>query len=329
MKVIISRKGSDSSSGRMPSPILPCGCLCSIPIPYRPGVLYSDIWFGNKTLHEICTPLQKSWKDQPAHLDPDLRYNSLSNRPPGWRPAFGQCGSPATHLNDNDVGEGDLFVFFGWFRRTEAGDDGVLRFCRSDRHGRHIIFGWLQVEKVIKVGTARFTGDVAFLNQHPHARLRKKRPNQIYLGSQVGLGTGLFGKEHKQLVLTRPNYNRSEWRLPPAFQSVYRQRDMTFHDRTASRWKLIGEEMCLTAVSRGQEFVIDGEKHGAVVDYFSSLIKSASKSSTPCPHHQTSPRRQLGSAKGEFTVPDDFDSADAEIEKLFYDGDPSFNDPLG
>lgn len=39
--------------------------------------------------------------------------------------------------------------------------------------------------------------------------------------------------------------------------------------------------------------------------------------------------RVFGSAKGEFTVPDDFNSPDAEIEKLFYEGDPSWKDPLG
>lgn len=31
--------------------------------------------------------------------------------------------------------------------------------------------------------------------------------------------------------------------------------------------------------------------------------------------------RVFGSARGEFTVPDDFDEADAEIEALFYEGE--------
>jgi hypothetical protein len=49
MKIILSRKGIDSGamSGKMASPILPCGCLCSIPIPYRCGISYSDVHFGN------------------------------------------------------------------------------------------------------------------------------------------------------------------------------------------------------------------------------------------------------------------------------------------
>jgi prevent-host-death family protein len=34
-----------------------------------------------------------------------------------------------------------------------------------------------------------------------------------------------------------------------------------------------------------------------------------------------SKKRVFGSARGEFTVPDDFNEADAEIEKLFHEGD--------
>ena len=38
------------------------------------------------------------------------------------------------------------------------------------------------------------------------------------------------------------------------------------------------------------------------------------------PVHQAK-SRILGSAKGEFTVPDDFNEPDPEIEKLFYESD--------
>ena len=54
MKIILSRKGFDSSNGGIPSPILPDGTLLSLPIPAKldtisfddlnyNGVLYSDI----------------------------------------------------------------------------------------------------------------------------------------------------------------------------------------------------------------------------------------------------------------------------------------------
>ncbi len=143
MKVIFSRKGSDSgkSSGRMASPILPCGCLCSIPIPYEEGVSYSQIRFGKRTLPEICGALKSDWNGF-AHLDPDLRSESMDKRPTGWRAAFGQSSAAAGHLGKQGVGEGDLFLFFGWFRRTKV-TDGKLKFCPKDLDGRHIVYAFV------------------------------------------------------------------------------------------------------------------------------------------------------------------------------------------
>jgi len=39
------------------------------------------------------------------------------------------------------------------------------------------------------------------------------------------------------------------------------------------------------------------------------------------PFDQEPKTRIFGSAEGEFTVPDDFDKPDPEIEAMFYDGD--------
>src|ERR1700687_5606824 len=104
MKIVISRKGRDSGkdSGRMASPILPCGCMCSIPIPYKGGIPYSDIRFGKRSLDKICGELNSAWKGGLAHLDPDLRCESINrgNFSKGWRPAFGQTGPSASHLNN-------------------------------------------------------------------------------------------------------------------------------------------------------------------------------------------------------------------------------------
>jgi prevent-host-death family protein len=44
------------------------------------------------------------------------------------------------------------------------------------------------------------------------------------------------------------------------------------------------------------------------------------------PLKKASERRIFGSAKGEFTVPDDFNDPDPEIEDLFYNG-PILNGP--
>ncbi len=79
---------------------------------------YADIWFGKHTLQQICNELSPRSSHEFAHLDPDLRPEALASRPKDWRPAFGQSSAAATLLINQGVGVGDLFIFFGWFRRT-------------------------------------------------------------------------------------------------------------------------------------------------------------------------------------------------------------------
>jgi hypothetical protein len=139
MKVILSRKGCDSGqkSGKMASPILPCGCLCSIPIPYSSGVPYATIRFGTRTLPDICDGIRPYWKGL-AHLDPDLCFQSLATRPAGWRAAFGQSSAAQGHLKNQEVGEGDLFLFFGWFKRTEGSGDKLKFVLGRSRKAHHL-----------------------------------------------------------------------------------------------------------------------------------------------------------------------------------------------
>src|SRR5437868_5042882 len=110
VKIVISRKGVDSESGGMASPILPCGCLCSIPIPSTLAeVRYADIKFGKHTLQQISNELNPSWSSHEfAHLDPDLRSKALEKRPENWRAAFGQSGSAAGLLINQSVGDGGV-----------------------------------------------------------------------------------------------------------------------------------------------------------------------------------------------------------------------------
>src|SRR5215469_13596047 len=117
MRTSLSRKGSDSgaTSGKMPSPILPCGCLCPIPIPYHQSrTTYSDIHFDGISVGRILRDLKSDSIEMTAHLDPDLRKDALLHRPKNWRPAFGQSGAAARHLLNQGFGVGDFFVFFGW-----------------------------------------------------------------------------------------------------------------------------------------------------------------------------------------------------------------------
>jgi hypothetical protein len=86
-------------------------------------------------------------KSTGCHLDPDIRIEAIA-RESCWKGIFGQIGAAQSHLKNQSVGVGDLFLYFGWFRRTIL-VDGKLRFDPKDRNGRHIIYGYLQVGEVI------------------------------------------------------------------------------------------------------------------------------------------------------------------------------------
>ena len=58
-----------------------------------------------------------------AHLDPIL--DTRVSRGTGWRPLFGQAGASESHLRKTGVSEGDIFLFFGWFRQVSKLRDGI------------------------------------------------------------------------------------------------------------------------------------------------------------------------------------------------------------
>src|SRR5437899_9510939 len=154
MKIILSRKGFDSSVGKVASPIFPSGELCSLPIPESMSngcsIRYAQIRVGERSLGAVVHDLTqgKIKGDVQTHLDPDLRSGSIPRRA-NWKPVFGQAGSAESHLQNKGVKEGDVFVFYGWFRRVEqvAGKYSYVK----DAPDLHVIFGWLQIERRISV----------------------------------------------------------------------------------------------------------------------------------------------------------------------------------
>lgn len=97
MKLILSRKGFDSSFGGCASPIFYDNSFVSLPIPEKSGQLrFSDIG-GEQRIGAIVEDLTR-WRNKSfnasdhVHLDPDLRFDSLP-RKPGWRHLFGQAES--------------------------------------------------------------------------------------------------------------------------------------------------------------------------------------------------------------------------------------------
>jgi hypothetical protein len=177
MKLILSRKGFDSAAGGVPSPILPDGRFFSLPIPHTTApsahaTTYAQIDAHGRSAAEVLGDLEPSceWSEVRAHLDPDLRKGALP-RLRGWRPLFGQAGAAQQHRRGEGGGAGDLFLFFGWFRRTRWA--GRRLEYVPGAPDIHVLFGWLEVGEVWAVGRCRLPG---YAQRHPHAATPSGRP---------------------------------------------------------------------------------------------------------------------------------------------------------
>ena len=237
MRVILSRKGFDSSAGGIPSPILPDGALLSLPIPDKDGtVRYADLRNGNESYYEIIKQLKPTAKIKPkytCHLDPDL-VRDVTPRSSQWLPLFGQCNQSQVHLAQHKIGAGDLFLFWGWFRQTER-INGELRYC-PDAPDVHLIWGYMQV---LKVATGKqMPSEYAY---HPHGRLSLES-NAIYEGNPAQTGVFMF---HPKLVLTKAGMSRSKWEVPEFFRRV----SISYHSHESFR------DGYFQSAMRGQEFV--------------------------------------------------------------------------
>jgi len=146
MKIVFSRKGSDSGIGRIPSPIFPDGTFFSLPLlatSDKSNNKFDDLTFDGHPIGKVVRDLSKR-KIEPTqriHFDPDLNP-SLLPRLPGWRPIFGPAVNSRAHLLNQGVSVGDIVLFFGWFRQVEHGarsDTCLTTFlagCRSPRFFR-------------------------------------------------------------------------------------------------------------------------------------------------------------------------------------------------
>ncbi|MEO1451875.1 MAG: hypothetical protein AAFV07_20255, partial [Bacteroidota bacterium] len=128
-RLILSRKGFDSSNGGIPSPVIR-DQFYSLPIPQKKtGIRYVDLNFEGIRTGQLLADLKAKVKNRDeTHLDPDLKEDTVKTRPKNWQPVFGQHGAALKHLLNEGVGPGDLFLFFGWFRAAEQMENGSWRF---------------------------------------------------------------------------------------------------------------------------------------------------------------------------------------------------------
>ena len=214
MKIILSRKGFDSSNGGYPSPIMPDGTLLSMPIPTDDRTTYSDICWDGMTYAEILKHLCPNKDYNRCHVDPDIRDNRI-DRKDDWRPAFGQIGAAQGILKNAGVEKGDIFLFFGWFRRVEKTNDGYRYVSRRkgdfyEHAEMQVIFGYMQIGDIITDSEK-----IAEYYWHPHAAYASTG-NTLYIPSDKlslfpelrGYGTLDFRKDR---VLTMENNKKGTW----------------------------------------------------------------------------------------------------------------------
>jgi len=284
MKIVLSRKGFDSSFGGMPSPILPDGRLLSLPIPSRTDACaFEDLHSHGIDLGVLLSDLSGAKIDLRTHihLDPDLdRLPAL--RPEGWRPALGQTGAAQSHLAAQGVGSGDVFLFFGWFRAVEY-HQGFWRYQPRAPH-LHIIFGWLEIDEVLPIVTQRQASMARcpWIASHPHVRHPERyndrrntlyiaRPRSAYATGTDVQGGGLFGHFHPRLQLTAQGASRSRWALPSWFSPFNGRPPLTYHGNPAL-WSMIDGKTHLQSAAKGQEFVLDADHYPEAALWLSDLI---------------------------------------------------------
>ncbi len=281
MKLILSRKGFDTSAGGVPNPILPDGRLLALPIPDAQSVMsYEAITQQGEPLGPLVKDLTRGRvsPSEGAHLDPDLQADQHP-RPAGWQPLFGQMGAAQSHLRNQGVGQGDLFLFFGLFRPVER-VDGRWRFDPEERP-RHVLWGWLQVDKARTLGD-RLPADLAWAHEHPHCRRLGMARNALYLarhelalpGGESGWpGAGIFPREMPRQRLTAPDAETvSQWRLPGWWHPGEGRSPLSYH-ADPGRWARRGDGVALRAVARGQEFVLDTNQYPEAIPWAQALIE--------------------------------------------------------
>lgn len=218
MKIILSRKGFDTSSGECPSPIMPDGTLLSMPIPSDDNDSYSDLCWNGSTYSEILSQLCSEMSFDRCHIDPDIRENIRLLPIDDWSPAFGQIASSQRLLANAGVEPGDIFLFFGWFRHVEKTDKGY-RYVKSSKDDfyyyadMHVIYGYMQVGEILTKPES-----ISKYHWHPHSLKHRlwDKTNALYLPSKTlsidcskkGYGTLDFRKDR---VLTKEHMSKAIW----------------------------------------------------------------------------------------------------------------------
>lgn len=288
MKIIFSRKGIDSSFGNVASPIMPDGKLCWMPIPEDSDKktslpTYNDITFYDMNLGTIIEDLssKRIKKSQTVHLDPDI-FAMHRERKKDWIPVFGQTGAAESHLRNQKVGVGDIFIYFGWFKQCEIVNDS-FRYQRA-APDLHVMYGWLQIGDFKKICDMDNIPD--WLTEHPHMiGCNNENLDTLYFsakelvinGKKTGLpGAGYFSLINDEIILTAPGHTRSVWNLPIWMYPREDKPPLSYNEKREN-WIRKDGKVQIKIVGRGQEFVLNTEFYPEAADWIENLIGTQMK----------------------------------------------------
>jgi len=222
-RIVISRKGFDSSTGKKPSrgsPIFDDGTIFSIPvhIDNQSPHVFKEVKYGGINAYEAIKYVYSNSRkkvyseNDVCHFDPNLSLK------PGL---LGQQGTGQGELEKGGVDKGDLFLFFGWFKTYRLTKHKKNLDC-------HHLFGWLQIGKIVQ-GTKNikdFCEEKGIKHPHSYGLWTK---NTLYvatshLNSRFGVlqnkGSGYFPKTNEKLVLSEmENKRKSIWKMPAKYFS--------------------------------------------------------------------------------------------------------------
>ena len=264
-RVIISRKGFDSGYGKKPSPIFNDNRIFSLPIPWpeKTPTKYEDLHFngisGAEALAEANVTSVKA--EDYCHYDPYLN---------GKIGIFGQHKQAQGYLRNKEVGIGDLFLFFGLFKKYS-----------SKERMLHHLFGWLQISQIIETDDInKFLSSQKIKHPHGYGDLIGSKQNTIYVSDQplnihnkkTNLrGHGIFKYSNNDLILTSPFHNTSTWQLPETYFQDFKSPEGS--DGFFMRKFRTDKQKCLVDTSgQWQEAVLDVESNPKVIDWAIELI---------------------------------------------------------
>ena len=291
--ISLSRKGFDAQYGGAPSPIID-NKLYSLPIPAdetkkfnrKHTKKFKDLKFGNLSGSEILEKLNKTplhsqklpgkkrnqiTSESYCHHDPDLKTG-----------IYGAAGTASNLLKG--FKEGDLLLFYGWFFDKNG-----------EKRNIHNLFGWLQVDYIIK-GSKNIQNFCDKNNiTHPHAdeSFLEDETNALYVssgdeGDEESLGYGIFENYHRELCLTHPlSKKRTTWQLNQnyfseikapweIFKKFIKEEHFKYNPDSKTNDPLIRDELTFKSPDKGQEIFMDGD-HPKVNGWARYLIKTYGK----------------------------------------------------